>query len=323
MRLLWSPPPGDVPRDGLTILQPVFCNYLQRTFLHCLFPLCFFVQSETHPLPRPQKLEAFQLEVSEHRLFPGDVLYLAIKADKTIQHAEASLAGRKVVFYPRAGGLSWVGLAGIDLETKVGRYTLNGTVSLEGGAPQTFARSLSVAPKSFPVQRISVEEKYVTLSPEDSKRAEEENKRLETLWQTDSISKLWQGPFLKPVASDLTSGFGRRRIVNNKPRNPHSGVDLKADTGTPILAANSGRVALAEDLFFSGNTVVLDHGQGLYTFYGHCSKLFVSRDDLVKKGEIIAEVGSSGRVTGPHLHWACRISGARVDPIKLTKGLIE
>jgi murein DD-endopeptidase MepM/ murein hydrolase activator NlpD len=300
-------------------LQAAFRNYFsERILAYCLFPLLLCLRPVTHPPTLREGSESFRLRISGGPLFPGDVLYLGIKADQAIGHAEASFAGRKVIFYPGAGGLEWVGLAGVDLETKVGRHTLKGTVSFEGGASQAFARSLRVARKGFPVQHIRVEEKYVTLASEDSKRAEEENKRLETLWQTDSSPKLWHGRFLKPVSSSLSSGFGRRRIVNDKPRSPHSGVDLKADTGTPILAANFGRVVLAEDLFFSGKTVVLDHGLGLYTFYGHCSKLIANKGDAVKKGEVIAEVGSTGRVTGPHLHWACRITGARVDPTKLT-----
>ena len=121
------------------------------------------------------------------------------------------------------------------------------------------------------------------------------------------------------MASQLTSGFGRRRIVNNQPRSPHSGVDLKATTGTPIKAANAGKVVLAEDLYFSGNTVVLDHGFGLYTFYAHCSTMSVNPGDTVTRGQVIAEVGATGRVTGPHLHWACRVNEARVNPLELTK----
>jgi murein DD-endopeptidase MepM/ murein hydrolase activator NlpD len=163
----------------------------------------------------------------------------------------------------------------------------------------------------------------VTLDSEDSKRAEEETKKLETLWKTASPEKLWQGRFLKPIASDLSSGFGRRRIVNNQPRSPHSGIDLKAQVGTPIRAANHGRVVLADDFFFSGKTVVLDHGLGLYTYYGHCSKLRVQEGEFVQKGHVIAEVGSTGRVTGPHLHWACRLNGARINPMELTTYMLR
>jgi len=320
--------PAVLPARGcvkrwIDVLQSAFGNYfLERTFGFCLLSVLLSVQSAARPAILRDDSEPFQLWLSSNPLFPGDVLYLVVKADKAIKQVEASLAGRRVIFYPGAGGLKWTGLAGIDLEAKVGLYDLKGTVSFEGQAPRTFVRPLRVAPKSFPVQRIQVEEKYVTLASEDSKRAEQETQMLETLWQSDSIPKLWNGPFLKPVASDLSSGFGRRRIVNNKPRSPHSGVDLKADTGTPILAANYGRVVVAEELFFSGKTIVLDHGLGLYTFYGHCSKLIATNGEVVKKGEVIAEVGSTGRVTGPHLHWACRMSGARIDPIKLTNTLL-
>ena len=166
---------------------------------------------------------------------------------------------------------------GIDLEAKPGRYSLKGTVSFADGQTVELEQAFQVLPKAFPVQRIQVEEKYVTLDPKAEKRAEEESKKLKAIWGTSTPQKLWQGRFSHPVASQLTSGFGRRRIVNNQPRSPHSGVDLKATTGTPIKAANTGKVVLAEDLYFSGNTVVLDHGLGLYTFYAHCSSMAVNR----------------------------------------------
>jgi murein DD-endopeptidase MepM/ murein hydrolase activator NlpD len=165
-----------------------------------------------------------------------------------------------------------------------------------------------------------LEERYVTLGSGRLGSEPKKKKKLETLWQTVSSRKLWQGGFLKPVASDLSSGFGRRRIVNGKPRSPHSGVDLKAATGTSIVAANSGRIVLADDLFFSGKTVVLDHGLGLY-LYGHCSKLVASQDEIVKKGEVSRSwIHRSSHRATPSL--ACRMNGARVDPTKLTGGLL-
>jgi len=254
---------------------------------------------------------------------PGDLLRLVIKTDRAMSGVEASLTGHEVAFYRSTDGTEWVGLAGVDLEAGAGSYVIRGSADLGTGVSQPFEEWIKIVPKNFPVQRIRVEEKYVTLNPEDSARSQEENKRLNAIWKRVSGRRLWQGPFIKPVASDLSSGFGRRRIVNNKPRSPHSGVDLKAETGAPILAANSGEVVLADDLFFSGKTVILDHGLGLYTFYGHCSKLEVHQGEIVQKGRVIAEVGSTGRVTGPHLHWACRINGARVDPMQLTGSLLD
>src|SRR6185295_15184948 len=150
-----------------------------------------------------------------------------------------------------------------------GRYSLKGAVSFADGRTLKLEQAFQVLPKAFPVQRIQVEEKYVTLDPKAEKRSEEESKKLQAIWRSSTPQKLWQGRFIPPVVSQLTSGFGRRRIVNSQPRSPHAGVDLKATTGTPIKAANGGKVVLAEDLYFSGNTVVLDHGLGLYTYYGH------------------------------------------------------
>ena len=271
----------------------------------------------------PAEEVSFHLRIVAERLYPGDIFGVVIQCTKPIKQTEASFAGRKVIFYSSQDGKEWYGLAGIDLETKAGGYLIQGSLSFEDGRSEEFERPLQVRPKRFPVQHIQVDEKYVTPDPEDSKRAEEETKRLAALWKTASPEKFWQGRFLKPIASDLTSGFGRRRIVNNLPRSPHSGIDLKAQTGTPIRAANRGRVALAEDFFFSGKTVVLDHGLGLYTYYGHCSKLLVKEGELVQKGHVIAEVGSTGRVTGPHLHWACRLNEARINPMELTTHMLR
>ena len=113
--------------------------------------------------------------------------------------------------------------------------------------------------------------------------------------------------------------FGHRRVFNGQPRAPHSGADLRARTGTPILAANSGRVVLAKDLFYSGNAVFIDHGLGLFTTYLHLSKIDVAVGDIVEQGQQIGLAGATGRVTGPHLHWGVRLLDARVDPFSLVR----
>lgn len=262
---------------------------------------------------------AVRLSLQKTKTFPGDVLRADLKAGKTVKNLNISFGSQKVAFQTQAGLNEWTGLVGIDLETKPGRYSLKGTVSFTDGQAVELDQVFQVLPKAFPVQRIQVDEKYVTLDPKAEQRAEEESKKLQAIWKVASPQKIWQGRFLPPVASPLTSGFGRRRIVNKKPRSPHSGVDLKATTGTPIKAANAGKVVLAEDLYFSGNTVVLDHGLGLYTYYAHCSTMTVKPGDTVAQGQVIGQVGATGRVTGPHLHWACRLNEARVNPLELTE----
>ncbi|MBI3059358.1 MAG: M23 family metallopeptidase [Deltaproteobacteria bacterium] len=128
---------------------------------------------------------------------------------------------------------------------------------------------------------------------------------------------MWDGRFVAPVSGGITSPFGLRRVVNGWPRSPHGGVDLKAASGTEILAANHGRVVLREEFFFSGKSLVLDHGGGLYTMYFHLADFRVEKDSQVRKGDLIGWAGKTGRVTGPHLHWGVRLNGARVDPFEL------
>lgn len=258
------------------------------------------------------------VEIPSKALVPGDLLQIRLHAQSPISRVECSFIEQQVLFYPLGDGRRWEGLAGVDLEIKPGLHSLTGTVWTSDGRSRAIQKSLRVLPKKFPTQRIRVRQKYVTLNPRDSERAAREHRQLTEIWQSTSAQRMWAEPFVRPVSSKQTSGFGRRRIVNGEPRSPHSGVDLRATTGTPIRAANAGKVVMAKDLFFAGKTIILDHGLGLYTVYAHCSRMRAKPGDQVAQGQIIGEVGATGRVTGPHLHWACRINGARVNPVHLT-----
>jgi murein DD-endopeptidase MepM/ murein hydrolase activator NlpD len=131
---------------------------------------------------------------------------------------------------------------------------------------------------------------------------------------------MWQGPFRVPLDGvKRGSNFGRRRILNGQPRSPHNGADFPAAAGTPVHAAQRGRVVLAEALFFSGNTVVIDHGLGMYTLYGHLKAIFVQTGEMVGAGGELGQVGATGRVTGPHLHWGLTVNQARVNPLEVVK----
>jgi murein DD-endopeptidase MepM/ murein hydrolase activator NlpD len=139
------------------------------------------------------------------------------------------------------------------------------------------------------------------------------------VWETGEARRLWQGPFLLPVAAPAGGNFGARRLFNGKTRSRHGGVDFAAPQGAPIMAPAPGRVALAEDQYFSGGTVILDHGGGLFTTYFHMSSIDVAPGDLVVPGKQIGKVGATGRATGPHLHWGARLRGSRIDPVSLQK----
>jgi murein DD-endopeptidase MepM/ murein hydrolase activator NlpD len=121
-------------------------------------------------------------------------------------------------------------------------------------------------------------------------------------------------PFIKPVSGVTSSPFGHRRILNDQPRSPHSGLDIAASTGTPVAAPAPGTVTITGEFYFNGNTVFLDHGQGLITMYCHLSEIKVTEGTQIERGEILGLVGATGRVTGPHLHWSVSLNGHRVDP---------
>ena len=158
----------------------------------------------------------------------------------------------------------------------------------------------------------------VDLDPETERRAVSEAERLRTLYRTITPERLWRGAFTRPVGgTEPGTGFGSRRIINGKPRMPHGGTDYAAPTGTPVVAVNSGRVALVGDFFFPGRLVAIDHGLGLYTLYFHLDSVAVSQGDPVERGQTIGTVGATGRATGPHLHFGVHVAGARIDPATL------
>ena len=159
--------------------------------------------------------------------------------------------------------------------------------------------------------------RYVEPPPEVSDRITREATQQRAIFATASSQRLWRGAWERPVPGQATSAFGSRSVFNGQPRNPHSGADFRAAEGTPIAAPNTGKVVLTGDTYFSGGSVILDHGWGLYSYFAHLSKILVEEGDLVELGEVVGHAGATGRVPGPHLHWTLRLSGARVDPLSV------
>jgi murein DD-endopeptidase MepM/ murein hydrolase activator NlpD len=148
-------------------------------------------------------------------------------------------------------------------------------------------------------------------------RIQRENALLQQVYASSDAARLWSAPFVRPVPQEANSAFGTRSVFNGEPRSPHAGTDFLSPAGTRVKAPNAGRVAIARELFFSGNTVVIDHGLGLFSLLAHLSRLDVHEGDLVERGALIGLVGATGRVTGPHLHWAVRAGDARVSALSL------
>jgi len=162
-----------------------------------------------------------------------------------------------------------------------------------------------------------VNEAFVTPPASEQERIAREAALLAGVWRAPAAERLWTGAFVRPVPQEANSAFGTRSIFNGKPRNAHGGADFLSPAGTPIEAPNGGRIAVARLLYFSGNTVVIDHGLGLFSMLAHLSTIDVHEGDRVTTGQQVGRVGATGRVTGPHLHWAVRAGDARVDPLSL------
>jgi murein DD-endopeptidase MepM/ murein hydrolase activator NlpD len=208
----------------------------------------------------------------------------------------------------------------VDLEKPAGRYEWKITWSAADGKPFACSLPVTVRAGKFPTERLTVEKQFVQPDPEQQKRVEEDQKKMKAIYDTVTPEVLWKGKFIVPLKGVSTGGnFGRRRVLNGEARSPHAGVDFPAAAGTPVYAAQSGKVVLAENLYYSGNTVVIDHGFGIYTLYAHLSEIGVQAGDPVEASAEIGKVGATGRVTGPHLHWGLTIDHARVNALQIVQ----
>jgi murein DD-endopeptidase MepM/ murein hydrolase activator NlpD len=170
---------------------------------------------------------------------------------------------------------------------------------------------------SYPKERLLVDNKRVELSNEDKERAEKEKNITDIIFQNSSAKLLINSPFSMPLNSKITSYYGSQRIFNNNRHSQHLGNDFRAAIGTLVPAANSGLVVFADDLFYGGNTVIIDHGLGIFTTYSHLSKMLVTVGSFISKGQILGLSGMTGRVSGPHLHWGANVQGHWVDAFSL------
>ena len=166
---------------------------------------------------------------------------------------------------------------------------------------------------------LKVDSARVNPSKNNINRAKKEARRVKKTYADGSIAGLWDGDFQLPMASEITSPFGNKRLFNGQLKSYHNGVDFRAPIGTPVFAANSGVVQMAENLFYSGNVVIIDHGNKIFTIYAHLSKIAVNAGQQIKKGQQLGLTGATGRVSGPHLHWGVKVNGAAVNPIQFIK----
>jgi murein DD-endopeptidase MepM/ murein hydrolase activator NlpD len=256
--------------------------------------------------------ESLKAQIYPKTISPGDAFLVKITDVECSSSPSASLDGKEF-FFSGCGENCSVAIGATDLETKPGGYT----VKVKDGGKQRDLK-LTVRKTKFKKLKMTLPADKVFLSPDDLDLVKNENKRLDVLFQKVS-EKQWDGSFIFPLKNDLSTSFGTKRIMNKKWVSIHKGLDIKGRTGEEVKAANRGRVVLAEELFYGGKTVILDHGQGIYTVYMHLAEYKIKPDDIISKSDVIGLVGSSGRSSGPHLHFGVKVMNINVNPVSLIK----
>ncbi|HEY4230913.1 MAG TPA: M23 family metallopeptidase [Thermoanaerobaculia bacterium] len=220
---------------------------------------------------------------------------------------------------PASGGLVLRALWGIDFEAAVGAKSVGLEAFGHCGDDHPDSWKFRVASGNFPQQKLSVNPAYVEPPESEKERIAHDREKVAAVWAAPPTPRVWDRAFVLPVEATPGGNFGARRVFNGKTQSRHAGADLVAAAGTPIKAPAAGTVRLAEDLYFSGGTVIVDHGGDLFTTYFHMSRIDVKPGDRVRTGDVLGAVGATGRATGPHLHWGARLNGARVNPLGLLK----
>jgi len=247
---------------------------------------------------------------------PGELILVTVEFDQP-SSVTGTVFNTELRFFPTGKPTVWQALVGLDVELEPGEYPLDVKVRTERGAEVCETRMLRISTRVFATRYLTLPEKYVNPPAGLQERIRRETEEVKAIFSTVSPERLWNGPFRRPLPGAVISAFGKRSVLNGQPRSVHSGVDLRALTGTPLKAPASGRVVLTKDLYFAGGSIIVDHGLGLYSHFAHLSGFKVKEGQFVERGEIIGFTGRSGRVQGPHLHWSVRLFNSRIDPMAL------
>jgi murein DD-endopeptidase MepM/ murein hydrolase activator NlpD len=252
------------------------------------------------------------------RLVNGSPLLIEVSPPVALKSLTAEWLGHTLIFSAGPTG-RWLAFAGVSLETKAGKVPLELHGTTADGALLSFRREFEIGEENYPTVELKVETKYTAPSPEQQEIIKRDQEIKKKTFEQVSGEREWAGSFKPPVDAPTSDIFGTRRVFNGVTKSVHQGLDFRVPAGTPVAAVNAGTVILAQPLYFEGNCVMIDHGQGLLTLYLHFSELKVKAGDVVKTGQVIGLSGATGRATGPHLHLAVRWQGTYLDPAVLLK----
>ena len=311
-----------------TRIERCYSNGVNRPFHHLFFFPCrallFLLWPFFIPV-LPASAANWTVHAQPARLVNGSPVLFQVRPPTRLKSLNGTWIGHELSFSFNTNSKTWYALGGVSLETAPGTYPLElAGETVAGKLPSqkiSFSRKFIVAKGKYPKieVKLSVESKFTEPSPEQQKQIQEGQEIKKDYLSRVSPEREWSGKFGEPATAAISDVFGSQRIFNGKTSSPHLGLDFRVPSGTPVEAMNEGTVLLARPLYFEGNFVVLDHGQGLLTLYLHLSEFKVKEGDQVKRGQIIGLSGGTGRATGPHLHVAARWQGTYLDPAGLMR----
>lgn len=286
-----------------------------------LYALLFFA------LPYAQAIsgEDVPLEISiPKQSYDGDPFFVSVKSPELLS---VTFTWDKTTLFlkPKQDGqpeYACEAMFAIPFKSKKKSIPLDIQISTQSGTIHK-VKNIHVVRKKYPEQRLKVKQKYATPPDAVKDRIAKEVRLQRNTYSVISPVKYWSFPFIRPVPGEVTSAFGLRRFFNGIERNPHKGVDFDASKGDPVPASDAGIVVLTGEFYYNGNTVIIDHGLGVFTSYMHLSKITVEKGQKVSRGEIIGLVGSTGRVTGPHLHLSLYVLKNSVNAAQVLEGMLE
>jgi len=308
-------------QEGATLIK-MNCEELRRALkkeLGISVALLVLLLSSIGGFAAPVTKSATSWNVSWQpvRLVNGSPILFKVSSPLRLESLSGKWMDRGVFFSPEASGKVWFAIAGVSVETKPGKYQIGLTGKTPNGKDVSLARTITVLKGKYRHIAVNVPKQFTEPNPEQLTQIKEEQEVKHDVFSRIAPEREWDGVFDAPVKAVVSDVFGTARVFNGKTQSIHQGLDYGVPSGTPVDAINRGTVLLARPLFFEGNCVVLDHGQGLLTIYMHLSKIEVKEGDIVNGGQEIALSGGTGRATGPHLHVAVRWQGIYVDPATL------
>lgn len=275
-----------------------------------LFPLVLGIAIVT-----PASAKPLRVSWTPHSIASGSPCLFQVRSASSLSSLRGTWQGHEIVFSPQ--NHVWYGLGGVDLEAKPGSYRLELNGTLANGKPIRAQFTVPVHPAKYKTEALTVPLRFVEPDAAALRVIAVDRKLKDAAFSHQTTESEWSGDFIPPIDTTVSEGFGTRRTFNGKLASIHRGLDYHAKPGTPIAASNSGQVVLARELYYEGNCVFIDHGEGFMTIYMHLSRIDVHDGEKVEKGQEIGLSGATGRATGPHLHVSARWQGAYLDPTQL------